>query len=511
MQELRIAQLGTFDLDNLGDLLFPLVLNEWLRKLEVQFDISIHCDLFGLRGVSAAVIYPDQAGCYPMTSFSEMDNQARYDLVFIGGGDIIRDDDDMLFKIYVAESPDFSYPRFLSPSDSPERRLVLLGVGAPFPFSQSCQDFLANSFQRLVRASVRDTHTAALIAPLVAGHLEVEIVPDIVNSIAAVFPLAGLGANLKSLLPEAALRDGYVCFQVRQNFLDQYRQIGGYLQRFQRETGLAVVLLEIGRCLGDDEILGGIAAEFDFPYVRNEGGATVSIMDKVAVIAHARAFMGTSLHGNIIASAYNVPHFTFGNSGVKKVDGFFQGLKRGHFFPGLQEMFADIPALHGLIDSEEVLSEDELGVATQRIHQFLATTFATFLADGRTTASSFSKSMDRMFLSLNNERLRQKRIVEHFELQADAKNGRDTLLRKQNNWLLAKIDWLESNLSASRAQVADLQRELTIVQGELAIVQSNLASVQSDLASVQSELASVLATASWRVTKPLRYLRRKIG
>lgn len=507
MRDLRIAQLGTFDLDNLGDLLFPLVFNEWLRKLEPEFQLQVHCDLFGLKGVAGGVIYPDQAGCYPMTSFAGMDEAAHYDLVFIGGGDILRDDDTMLPQIYATESLHFSYPRLLSPSDMPERRLVLLAPGAPFPFTEPCQAFLRNSFRRLLRACVRDIHTADLVASLLPEGVEPELAPDIVNTIATVFPKSVLSTNPAHVLSGHCLQSGYICFQLRHSFMDEYAEIGCYLQRFQQETGLAVVLLEIGRCLGDDQILGRIAREFHFPYVSNDGSGTTSIMDKVAVIAHAKAFIGTSLHGNIIARAYDVPNFTFGNTQLKKIEGFFRGEKSAHVFPDLHDLFADIPALHQLICSERPDSVAQTTTPTDRIHEFLAAVVGDFISSEAPASSDFSAVLDQVFLSMNDERLRQKNFIGYIEPLAEALDDRCLVLEKLIDGYRDQVGELEQGLRENNAlHQADLaQGQLQMASRELQV-----AGLEEALAGLQRELAAMQASKSWRLTGPLRDLRRKL-
>jgi hypothetical protein len=77
---LRIAHFGTFDVENYGDLLFPLVLE---RRLADVCDDFVH--------VSPANGAPDWEGCAPTVGFDEFLREGpKVDGVVIGGGQILR-------------------------------------------------------------------------------------------------------------------------------------------------------------------------------------------------------------------------------------------------------------------------------------------------------------------------------------------------------------------------------------------------------------------------------------
>jgi hypothetical protein len=104
------------------------------------------------------------------------------------------------------------------------------------------------------------------------------------------------------------------------------------------------------------------------------------------------------------------------------------------------------------------------------------------------------------------------------------------------DWPALNVEHLQAKLSAMSAsldglagqlmqKVAKLESSTSLLQSELAATQSELASTQSELASTQSELAStrtaadisasqlnsVQASASWRITGPLRWLKRELS
>ena len=79
----KIAQIGTFDVENFGDLLFANI----LEKNFAEYDI----DLFSPRGRSTKPFEKDKY----VYSIDDLENQCRekeYQALIIGGGDIIRSD-----------------------------------------------------------------------------------------------------------------------------------------------------------------------------------------------------------------------------------------------------------------------------------------------------------------------------------------------------------------------------------------------------------------------------------
>jgi len=506
MKCLRVAQFGTFDLDNLGDLLFPVVFDRLLHKLAAELQIKIECDFFGLKGAPAATIYLDQLECHPVAAFAAMDQSVAYDLIFIGGGDIIREDDDALREIYGHSTDRFSYPQLLSPVDCAKKRLILLSPGAPFPLSDAFEMYLRNSFQRLLKASSRDRKSADMIAGLMPEAMGVEVVPDIVNAIAGVFTIAELRSKLKTIIPDEYLSRGYICFQVRATFFADYSGIGEYLLDLRRRTGLQIVLLEIGRCLGDNEVLGRIAEEFDFLYVSNSESrrdGAISIIHKVAVVAGSRAFIGTSLHGNIIASAYRIPHFTFGNAKLIKMTGFFKSSERICFFETLQDLFSGAEEIHRQIMLAERVEVVDESTEFIKVYGFVRASFAAILREGAIEPSAYSASVSRMFLLANEDRLAW---IERLRKS-------ENMLREgweHNATLQGRVQQYEHQLAAAGHEMGEKNLLLGARDQEVCRLNQEVCRLNQEVSSLQGEMEKVFTSKSWRVTKPLRDFRRKL-
>jgi len=340
---MRVAQVGTSDLDNLGDLLFPLALRALLDELARQRGVAIECVHFGPRGCAAGQLYPDQPASLPLAEFERHDAQAAFDLVFIGGGDLLRDDDASLGDVYPPEAAYLPYSYLLSPTAHPARRLVLLMPGAPFEINPALAEFLRNSFTRLCAAAVRDRITHARLAPLLPAGLTLQVLPDCSAALPHYHPRAALAQELAAALPAGFAAGGYIVFQSNPAYCPDPARTAALLRELEGRTGLPVLLLETGACLNDGALLDALAAR-GFAYACRTG-----VLAKVAVIAAARAFVGTSLHGNILAHAYGLPHFCFAGTELDKLRGYFAGSGSGMLVDSLDALAQRIDEVAALI------------------------------------------------------------------------------------------------------------------------------------------------------------------
>jgi len=100
------------------------------------------------------------------------------------------------------------------------------------------------------------------------------------------------------------------------------------LTTLKNKTGAEIVLLPIGYCHGDDIFLQKLAE-------RSGGSLTYiaahSIYAIISVLAACKLFVGTSMHGNITAFSFGIPHL-FGPIAVDKAEGFLDVVGLGADF-----------------------------------------------------------------------------------------------------------------------------------------------------------------------------------
>jgi hypothetical protein len=97
-------------------------------------------------------------------------------------------------------------------------------------------------------------------------------------------------------------------------------EIARQLARYRRRSRAEVVLLPLGRCHGDAEFLRRVlrASGGDFKFADVD-----RLSDAVSIIAACDLFAGTSLHGNVTAFSFGIPHL-HGPLPADKAEGFLR-------------------------------------------------------------------------------------------------------------------------------------------------------------------------------------------
>lgn len=336
-----LALVGAFDRFNFGDLLFPQVLEWALRARGV--DASYRCvslreaDLRPRGGVRTR----------PLTDLrqSEMPTGSA---VIVAGGEVLsaRWLDAWLALVGPRRSVATKIIGRLAGHERLDRRARReLGGHRPLPWVLDAADLghdvpvLYNAVggtglarlpeplrhaarERLARASllaVRDPDTCEALED---WGISSALVPDTALLVSEMWPADELPARAshQARAQLARLGDGFVVFQAgRYPAWGNVDALARQLRRIHADTGLGIVLLAVGQASGHDDAvpLGRIASRLD--RVPHELIADPDVHDILYAVANARLFIGSSLHGNLTALAYGVPHVGFGDR-VPKLD-----------------------------------------------------------------------------------------------------------------------------------------------------------------------------------------------
>ena len=167
---------------------------------------------------------------------------------------------------------------------------------------------------RAAHLSVRDPETRRVLESWDLP-LDVELAPDCGVLVADVFPVEALARGATPMLAATLQRLGgrYVVFQVgRYPAWGRIGELAAGIARVHAETGLAVLLLPLGQASGHDDVVPLRRIRSRLGAVPAELLPAPTVTDILAAIAGAELFMGSSLHGNLAALAYGVPHVPFG-------------------------------------------------------------------------------------------------------------------------------------------------------------------------------------------------------
>lgn len=324
---MKIAQIGTFDLDNLGDLLFPWVTVRILKHL-FPSDTELVFKAYSPTE-PRVLLYSDQVPYNVLNELDKDDSEGSFDLIFIGGGDLIRDDDYSLYPIYGTHSPQLTFSHILSPTATSQRRFALLGVGLPYIIEDDFSIFIANSLSRAISVGVRDERSALLLKSTTSA-IDVQIVPDFVHCLPIFLGKDECKNNALSLLPD--YQPGYFCFQGHADVCGTLSEVAKTLKEVEALTGKRFVLIEIGGCLGDTEFLHALSELTGYTVVSRQRYSNITLEQKVSIIGGCEGFIGSSLHGNIISNSYGINNISYVGDYSHKITEYFSDPKNGFLF-----------------------------------------------------------------------------------------------------------------------------------------------------------------------------------
>lgn len=293
MKEIGIC--GTFDVENYGDLLLPLI---------AEKELTQRLGPVRLRRFSYHHKSPP-GWPYEVTSLVELPALAGdLDCLIIGGGHLVRFDKHVAGG-YGPPTQDLHHPTgyWLTPSLIAAQQNVPVvwnapGVNGPIP--GWAEPLIETALKLSSYIAVRDHPSWRELARFAHG-VEIAVVPDTAFGVAGLFDANGQTPDLVELREAAGLTGPYIVVQGTGGldaFVDFVRQRPAVMKDHQ------IVVLPIGPILGDDatgltEALPGALRLSSWPQP----------LVLAELIAGAAAVVGASLHLAITALAFGVPTF----------------------------------------------------------------------------------------------------------------------------------------------------------------------------------------------------------
>ena len=318
----RTALIGTFDVLNYGDQLFPYVFDFEIKKRLPSESI----EYFGPYGDRNHEIPIESLIDWPVERML-----SHFDTIVIGGGDIIRADEEILNSHYI-EHP--KYSKNHHPLEAMLMRCSYFRRGknrpnflwnAPGVHSVDAK-FIKKHLENVSYISVRDEYSAEKVSKF--AKTEVHVVPDTALLVESMFSHGVV--EYQKLKEEFAVKIKGISkgkkvlgFHVNKWFIEsdeQFELIANYLMRLNAELNILVVLIPIGICHGDKAILEKIErlGEGEFELYDVSGDP----LETAALIGSLDYLVSSSLHANITASSFSVPHLAINTKKWPKTNGF---------------------------------------------------------------------------------------------------------------------------------------------------------------------------------------------
>jgi GT2 family glycosyltransferase len=327
-----LAHFGTFDVDNYGDLLFPILLEKKMTPL------GIKCVHISPTGTSSR--WHD---ALPPVSVQEARRMGKdFTFVMLGGGNTFRADPTSL-PLY-ASSPratggSMAYRTLWRSAFSvAQQRQIPLSwnaVGVPRPISSRLAPLVDWGARMSSYISVRDTQSREnLLASGVSTNICV--VPDTALGIRDLWSRNELHDSYTHLLGTTGqpIPGRVLAISLKRKYITiSDSDTGAALDYLANSLRATPILLALGPCHGDDETNLSVSQ-----YMKSKPVLWVprSLKEIGACISHAVQYVGSSLHGAITAISFGVPTVIVANEDrvpFRKFSGFLRhiGLENALF------------------------------------------------------------------------------------------------------------------------------------------------------------------------------------
>ena len=293
---MRIGMFGTFDVENYGDLLFPLIAERELRQR--LKDVIIINFSYNEKNESSWV--------FDVSSLADLekglDTVGEFDLILIGGGHLIRFDKEIANQ-YGPPLPQIPHPMgyWLTPALAgviSGRPVIWNAPSTSHEFPTWSHSVLSFALSNSAYVSVRDQSSAKALRK--AGYTgECKIVPDTAFSLARHFPRETLRKQVKPLLSSIGLCENYIVVQATPNVAEIATS---FLAVNNLQSAFDILALPIGPILGDDVTY----IQRLFPQAKSLP-VWPSPKEIAGIVAFSRGVIGISLHLSITALAYGLP------------------------------------------------------------------------------------------------------------------------------------------------------------------------------------------------------------
>lgn len=318
--EFRIAQFGTYDIESLGDTSFPQMLAYGLNK-----HITCTIELFSLFECDKP--YNHNSHVYAFDQFWMRNKENAFDAVILGGGEFIHFSE---MEVTINNRKTL-YPKgyiWIKPLEIAEQYnipFVMNCCGVSYDLDEDERRDLNTCLTHASYISVRDPYSAKRLQT--AGIENCVTVADNLWYMNQMYP-KNMMDHLRQELEQRLKRDfssPYIIVQY--GTTKNVKSLAQALCGVKKTTQYRIILMAVNYCHED---------RLGMKLVEEQGNGEFEVLDEylqppemIAVISGAKAFLGTSLHGNLTAASYGVPFIgidmypTF----VSKMDGIFSMLE----------------------------------------------------------------------------------------------------------------------------------------------------------------------------------------
>jgi hypothetical protein len=397
----HIALVGAFDRHNYGDLLFPLVIETFLKQHQSNKPI----EFFSITN-SNMEIY----GGKNTKSIDQLFTKKRKtrDLIVIAGGEVLPAKWSLMLSYLLPPIQAKILNRLASVIGEKFASQIISSffrAGSSLPFVYSPNDFsrkvcisynavggshikdetefikgtLIQKLKEATYISVRDNETKHFLEK--SGVKNIKLSPDCAILLSKMYPLHSLRKSVSKETLEITNRfpNGYICFQsALPHTKGHERQILDAIQGIIGKTNVGVIVIAIGRATGHEDHK--VFELFPRELMADSNAKLAcarssSITDLIWLIANSRIYAGTSLHGAITAASYGVPIVGLCPKKVNKLPAFLSTWASEHSYK-LCEYSELQYSCESTLESKVSIVDRKIAVAQELAHQNLERLFS---------------------------------------------------------------------------------------------------------------------------------------
>lgn len=289
---------GTFDVDNFGDLLLPLI---------AQHKLGHHHRVVPVSPEGMKTQYQDAI------SPTSIEINGKPSIILVGGGNIITRELKELAE-YPSWKFDFDTAAlsiWLGPLFQALRLNVPLVWNAPGCLEPTeIKGPLRNSVNRWIKEAstrpvqLRDISSARKFSELYDG--PIQITPDTGFSVIDAYPIVTLSKRLDDVRDKYSFSKNYIACQIKHEYVDiSCERIANILDGIAQHHDMELVLLPLGLCHGDLKVANEVSKYLTTTHTIIDHD--FMIIDTLSIISHAYLMISSSYHASIVASVYETP------------------------------------------------------------------------------------------------------------------------------------------------------------------------------------------------------------
>lgn len=302
----NIAICGTFNVENYGDVMFPVIFEKAMRERNLDFDLYLFSP--GERDVETLA---PGAVVYPVRELNLIHKKNPLDAIVIGGGALIHYSK---IPVKMANSQEFIdyniYDSWYTPIEFAVRnniKVIFNLPQVPYDFDEAVKQVTKEAFKAAEYISVRDCKSKEFInAAFDNENPIVTVCPDSVCCMPQLISSEYLADIRKNILP---FEQKYAVIQFNPQKPDSENEdMLKIIKRLSSEN-MKVVLLPLGYTHNDDAVLNTYNSEngnLCFTFEKK-----LNIFEMAAVLAGCDIYIGASFHGAITAIAYGNVAFSY--------------------------------------------------------------------------------------------------------------------------------------------------------------------------------------------------------